>query len=414
MKILISAAEASSDAHGAELLKALRFSSPQNSIDAYGIGGPKLRAAGLRGIVDARELLSMGFIEVLARLPRIFRALNLIESAAVRDRPDVAVVIDYPEFHILLAKRLKRLGIPVIYYIPPKVWVWRKGRIAKLKKYFAKLICIFPFEVPFYENENISITYVGNPLIDELPMKMTRAEARLKLGLDKSAKTVVIMPGSRPAELKQHLDVMLSSAVRAAAKLRSSGVLGAKERLCVLVPFSVTADLVVLRERVQSWLNRASGQTARLGETEKFILDIRVFQGSAPECMVAAEAGLIKSGNSTLEAGLLGCPHSVVFRPNWVTTLIFRYLIRYRGPVGLVNLVAGSVKPYMVNEILCEQVSEHSLCDEWITLLTDSAARSRLSEGFSQLRKQMMHFTESPSRLAAEQVIETARSANSL
>jgi lipid-A-disaccharide synthase len=148
MKILISAAETSSDAHAAELLKALRERSSE-PIEAFGIGGPKLAAAGQRQVFDAREMLSMGFVEILGRLPKILTALKRIEDEARALRPDVAVVVDYPDFHFRLAKRLAKQGIPLVYYIPPKVWAWRRGRVKFLKRFFRKILCILPFEVRF-------------------------------------------------------------------------------------------------------------------------------------------------------------------------------------------------------------------------------------------------------------------------
>src|SRR6185437_5565712 len=144
--------------------------------DAFGMGGPHLHEAGLRAVVDARGLLAMGFGEILGRLPQIFRALRVISDTARSERPDVAVVIDYPDFHFRLAKRLKANGIPVIYFIPPKVWAWRKGRIKILRERFVRVLSILPFEADFYRREKMPVTYVGNPLVDELPMSLTRGE----------------------------------------------------------------------------------------------------------------------------------------------------------------------------------------------------------------------------------------------
>ena len=165
MRVLISAAEISSDAHGAKLLDALKRIEPGLE-DVFGIGGARLQKAGLRSILDSRQLLAMGFTEVLGVIPRAWRALGEIEKAARASKPDVAVLIDYPDFHFRLARRLKRLGIPVVYYITPKVWAWRRGRVRLLRDLFARVLTILPFEAEFYEREGLAVTYVGNPLLD--------------------------------------------------------------------------------------------------------------------------------------------------------------------------------------------------------------------------------------------------------
>ena len=275
MKILISAAETSSDAHGAELLKAIReqIALKEEKLEAFGIGGPKLQAAGLNVVVDARDLLAMGFLEILGHLPKILRALRRVSQVAKEARPDVAIVIDYPDFHFRLARRLRRYGIPVIYYIPPKVWAWRKGRVTVLRALFEKILCIFPFEVEFYQGQNVPAVYVGNPLVDELPLRLSRPEARAVLGLEKQDKVITLMPGSRAAELKRHLEVLLDSALKAAHELRASGFMGPEERLKVLLPFPVTAPLEALKERVNQYL-------AQISQTHSSpLLDVRVSPG---------------------------------------------------------------------------------------------------------------------------------------
>lgn len=417
MRVLISAAETSSDAHGAQLLLALRDGAGAGeSIEAFGVGGPKLQAAGLDAVVDARELLAMGFSEVFERLPRIFRALRSVELAARDRRPDVAVVIDYPEFHFRLARRLRAQGVPVVYYIPPKVWVWRKRRVRVLKERFARVLSILPFETEFYAREGVPVSYVGNPLVDELPLSLTRAEARLRLGLREDDHVLAMLPGSRPSEIRQHVDLLLDAAVRGAALLRGRGALGAQERLVVLVPFPVTSDLASVRARVEGWLKRASGGT---GLGDRFILDVRVSQGDAAECMVAADAGLIKSGTSTLEAALLGCPHAIVYKPNRLTEWLFKHVVRYRGPVGLSNLVANAgaeradgVSPgdLLVHEILCSDATVEAISVEIAELLGNPSRREELKQGLALVRARIVAGGESPSAAAAREVFRVVES----
>lgn len=404
MKILISAAETSSDQHGAQLLRALQRECAQKgeTLDAFGIGGPALKQAGLRVLVDARTLLVMGFTEVLGRLPTIFRSLKTVAETAANEKPDVAVVIDYPDFHFRLAKKLKRQGIPVIYFIPPKIWAWRKGRIKVLRERFVRVLSILPFEVDFYKREKMPVTYVGNPLVDELPLRLTRAEARKHLGLTDSDTVFVIMPGSRPTELKYHLDLMLSSALMASFKIfKKNG-----KKLTALMPLPQTSDLKSVQNRVDEWKARNPDFAVTL--------DLRLSQGDAHECMVAADAGLIKSGTSTLEAGVLGCPHTIIYRSNRLTHFIFQYLIRYKGPVGLVNLVAGwsEGKPLLIHEILHRDQSPEELSEELLSIYQNQERRSRILEGLARVRKAIVGENEgkSPSEVAAKEIIEWVRS----
>ncbi|MCM2277837.1 MAG: lipid-A-disaccharide synthase [Oligoflexia bacterium] len=394
MKVLISAAEASSDMHGAELLKALRTLARERGIgtvDAFGVGGPCLQREGLRTIVDARELLSMGFTEILGRLPRILRALARIAGEATRERPEVAIVIDYPDFHFRLARRLRSIGVPMIYYIPPKVWVWRKKRVTVLRELFTRVLCILPFEEEFHRRAGLPVRYVGNPLLDELPLSLTREAARMALGIDSRRRVLVAMPGSRPSELRNHVELFLEAAERVALGLRERGMLEKTERLLVLVPLPLTAQA--------------------LGITGRESLEIKVSRGDAHECLIAADAGLVKSGTSTLEAGILGCPHAVVYRTNFLTSFIFRRLIRYRGPVGLVNLVACGTEPrdeYLMREIVLEAATPEALSEEVLSLFLDEAKRERLAGGMARLRESLLGGTRgmSPSRRAAEEVLD--------
>jgi lipid-A-disaccharide synthase len=406
MRILISAAEASSDAHGAELLKALQGElRATTEVEAFGIGGPQLQARGLRAIVDARDLMVMGSTEVFGHLPKIIRSLNRITKAAAEEKPDVAVVLDFPDFHFRLSKRLKKLGIPIVYYIPPKVWVWRKRRVHFLKKYFEKVLCIFPFEEAFYRKHQVPVSYVGNPLVDELPLHLTQQEVRKQLELNENDPVLVLMPGSRKAELNAHLEVMLQAASLAAEKLKRTSFLKVNQPIQVLMPFPVTSQLDGVAARIQPLLKRYES-----------LLKVRLSQGDAHQCLIAADAGIVKSGTSTLEAGLLGCPQSIIYKPSKVTGWIFKYIIRYRGPVGLVNLVAGwePGKPFLVSEILMDQVTVEALASEIFILFTDLSKRKRIREGYMNLRNKVSVNSAgiSPSLFAAREIIDVVKKAS--
>ncbi|HUP56369.1 MAG TPA: hypothetical protein VM598_02880, partial [Bdellovibrionota bacterium] len=302
-------------------------------------------------------------------------------------------------------RKLGKLGIPVVYYIPPKVWAWRQGRVERLRADFAKLLCILPFEEEFYRAHGATAAYVGNPLVDELPLDLTRESAREALSVGNSDTVLTIMPGSRPHELKRHIDVMLDGATRAAARLRSSGRLRARDPLRVLIPIPETANVPRIRRQIESWIKQASG-----GEPD-FILDVRVFEGNAATCLAAADVGLIKSGTATLEAGLMLCPHAVIFKPGILTEWIFKAFIRYAGPVGLVNLVAGSGPdarpPYLINEILMNEVTARNLERELVSLFEDEERRGRMLQGLRELRARVIGDAKagSPSARAAREAL---------
>jgi lipid-A-disaccharide synthase len=403
VKILLSAAEASSDVHGAKLLESLRAEAP--GLEAFGIGGTKLREAGLDTVVDAKELLSMGLTEIMGRLPRILAALDAITAAAESRKPDLAIVLDYPEFHMKLAARLRKLGVPVVYYIPPKLWVWREGRLKRLRALCEKLLCILPFEEKFYANRGAAASYVGNPLVDELPLALTKDQARQALSVGNSDLVLALLPGSRPAELKRHIDVMLDGSTRAAARLRANGKLRARDPLRVLIPIPETSNVPRIRDQITSWISQASG-----GQPG-FILDVRVFEGMAAECLAAADAALVKSGTATLEAGLMLCPHAVVYKPSAITGWAFRNVVRYKGPVGLVNLVAGegpeARPPYLVNEIVMQAVTARNLEAELISLFEDEDRRKKMVEGLGAMKARVLAGAakESPSLRAAKEAL---------
>lgn len=404
MKVLISAAETSSDAHGAELLRALKR---QAQVDAFGIGGPKLRKEGFRSLVDARELLAIGFGEAVGKLPRLYRALKEVSTEAMQEKPDVAVLIDYPEFHLKLAQRLGQLGVPVVCYIPPKVWIWRKHRVKKLKRLFARVLTILPFEEAFYADFDVPAKYVGNPLLDQLPLKLKKSDARARLALAGTDKVAVLMPGSRPAEFRQHTELLLDAASLTAKK---TGFLTEGEKLHLLIPLPDTADVDSFSRAVDSWKEANSEALA--------LLELHISQGNAFECMVAADAGLIKSGTSTLEAGMLGCPHAVIYKPPRLSEFIFKKIMRFKGPVGLVNLVyQGLPKPGhewnrrdLMRELLCEHATPEALADELFSLFLPEKRRM-IAEGIERLQKTVIgpRPERSPSEVAALEVLAVAR-----
>ncbi len=391
MKVFFSAAEASSDTHAAEALKRLTALCGRRGVklDAFGVGGPKLRAAGLRVLLPAEELLAMGFVEVVGRLPKIRRDLARLARAAAIEKPDAAVLCDYPDFHFKLARRFRPLGFPIACFIPPKIWVWRKSRIRFLAEYYDRVLSILPFEQSTYAGSPVAFRYVGNPLMDELPLTLTRDAARTALGLGPDETVIAMLVGSRPSEFRFHLEPMLK-AVRILQDRRG----GEKPR--VLVPLPETADLVLFRRRLAE-IPIAQG------------LDLRVSRGDAWAAMKAADAGLIKSGTSSLEAALLDLPHVVVYRAHPVSEFIFKHLIRYRKPISLTNLIAPkSPGARVVPELILERFTPGRMADELGALLGEagSSRRAEMRGAFSEIRRVLGE--RSPSERVAEEIFALA------
>jgi lipid-A-disaccharide synthase len=389
MKILISAAEASSDTHAALLLSRLKELEP--GLQAFGVGGPKLRAQGLEALVRAEELLAMGFVEVLSRLPKIKGQLDLLEREARERRPDVAVVCDYPDFHFKLAARLKALGIPVVCYIPPKVWAWRKGRIRTMASLYSRVLSILPFEEKTYAGTDVRFEYVGNPLVEELPVGLTRSEARARLDIPEGAEALLLMVGSRPSEIRFHLETLIEAAARVKASRPSTG------DFRVLIPLPETAERGVVEARLKT-LPAAAG------------LEARVSYGDAWTAMKACDAGIVKSGTSSLEAAVLDLPHVVVYRAHPVSQWIFRLFVRYAGSISLTNLISaegGTEK--IVPELVLADFTPERMTEETLKLLPGGSAREACLRAFASLRERLRARGEAPSLRAAKAVLELGR-----
>ncbi len=399
MKLLISAAEASSDAHGAQLLHALKESAPTGeSFSCGGIGGPRMRKTGFVPLMEAERLSSMGFLEIFSRIPAIFSAYFKILKFARTQRPDVAVLMDYPGFHFLVARSLHRLGIPVVYYIPPKLWAWRKSRIHQLRRWCRLVLTILPFEEDFYKKSGVTAQYVGNPLIDEMPLSLTKEQARAQLGISPQATVVTLMPGSRSAELKRHGSLFIQTARLVARELKAKAALKPQEKLVTLLPLA--------------WGTLPGYSMASFKEDPD--LDVRISAGSAHLFLAASDAGLIKSGTSTLEAALLSCPHCIVYQANWVSALIFNYLIRYSGPIGLSNLIADprgpqARRPFRFDEVITYNVQPESLKTHLLALLTEGGRLNEARNALQLVREKVIGSGESPSRTAARAIWAVSR-----
>ena len=395
VSILISAAEASSCLHALHLVRALQQEAEARGFDIklFGTGDARMKQIGFDALVDAGRLQAMGTTEVLGRLPAIIEAGKILQKAASDRSAQVAVLMDYPDFHLRLAEKLRAQRVACISYIPPKVWIWRKSRMKKMKALFERILCIFPFEEKLYREAGLQADYVGNPLVEELPLDLSREAARkLLLGdvqITDSDRVVAFLPGSRPGELSRHIPELRRAASLALSALRER--LGQESRLLVLVPF---ANQVQCDEWAPGF---------REGDPA---IEYHFFVGRSAECMVAADAGLIKSGTATLEAGVLGLPHAVFYKVSGMTAWIFRNFVQkknfwsrtqaYQGPVGLVNLFTGwkPGDPLRVPEYLLEDATGERLGEALTGLLFDAEERARQSTALRELRTRVLGQSE--------------------
>jgi len=374
---MLSVGEASGDLHGATLCRALRALEPD--VRLVGMGGGRMAAAGVEVILDPTAHAAVGTSEALGRIPSLYRAYRLMGQRLRDERPRALVLIDFPEFNLRLARRARRAGVPVVYFVPPQLWAWRRGRVRQMAQRVSQVLAVFPFEAALYEHHRVPVEFVGHPLLDVLPLDLARDEARRRIQADPGHSLIGLLPGSRREEIARLLPPMLDAARRlAAADGRRRFVLG----LAPTVP----------REQVQAHLRAAGGPP------------IELLSGHTYELMVAADVLLIASGTATLEAALLGTPMVLCYRVSRTTELIARMLTHVEW-IGLPNLIAGRV---VAPELIQAQVTGERLAAEAGRLLDeDPVAATAQRAAFKEVRARLGE--PGVGRRAALAVLRTAR-----
>lgn len=338
MRILISAGEASGDLYAARLVEALKARHPE--AEFFGCAGPRMQAAGVKAIVDARSLSVVGIVEVVAHLPRIWQELKKLIGAAVKEGPDVAILTDSPDFHLRVAKRLHQAHIPVIYLIAPQAWGWREGRVRTMRKNISRLLCIFPFEQEFFEARGVSTTYIGHPLASIVKPSLSREDFDAKFGFVFSTRLLALLPGSRPGEVARHIPVLLE-AVR---------LIRAKHELTLVIalPPGFGFEFSPFREAVK-------------------VAGINVIEGFTWDVLARSELALAASGTVTIEAAILGVPMVTFYRVNPLSWKLGRWLVR--APfLTMVNLIA---ERRVVPELIQDAMTPGAIADEACRLLED-------------------------------------------
>jgi lipid-A-disaccharide synthase len=346
MRILISAGEASGEMYGAELLRALRRRVPD--VKAFGVGGDRMRAAGFEAVVESRDIAVVGLAEVVSHLPSIYGHFKRLLREVDARRPDVAVLIDFPDFNFRLAKQLHRRGIPVVYYISPQLWAWRKGRIKLVQKYVTRMLVIFPFEEEFYRKHGVEAQFVGHPL----------GEVVRNDGLpDSGNESIALLPGSRRKEVLMNLPTILE----AAAILNSGG------RQLVL-PVASTLD----RDWISQLLRTHPGLKILLVDDARFAL-------------ANSRAAIVASGTATVEAAVIGTPFVMVYRVSPLTWALGRRLVNVPF-FSMVNLIAGRE---VVPELVQQDFTPQNVATRVQEILEDGPKRQAMIAGLAEVKAKL-------------------------
>lgn len=364
MTIFISAGEASGEHYGALLVAELRrqLAAQGREAECFGMGGARMRDAGMECVVPAEEMAVMGLTEVLRHLPRIWRELNRLKEQIRQRRPAVAILIDFPDLHFRIAAECHRLGVPVIFFVSPQLWAWKKHRIQLVQRYVDRMLVIFPFEEPYYRERGVQAEFVGHPLA-ELPLPSVRREEFATAHcLDPKKTWIGLLPGSRGKEIRSILPEMLAAADRLSVRQPENS----REFLLPLAPTLTEAQRGEIRTLIA---DRAVGLPVHLVDDARAVLH-------------HARASIIASGTATLEAALIGNPFVVVYRVSPLTFAIAKRLVQVKY-VSMANLIAGKL---IVPELLQNDFTAENILRHLVPLLEETPERQNMLQELERVR----------------------------
>jgi lipid-A-disaccharide synthase len=384
MRIFLSAGEASGELYGARLIEALREElrsrGDTSNPEFFGVGGEAMARAGCDLVVNAHEIAIVGLAEVVQHLPRIYGLFRKVVNEIERRRPEVAVLIDFPDFNFRLARQLHQRGIPVVYYVSPQLWAWRQSRIQLVRKYVQKMLVIFPFEQRFYAEHGIDAEFVGHPLAQACPLAISRDDFAERYKLDGEKTWVALLPGSRRGEVSRIFPTLLEAAQ----------LLG--RDYVYIVPVASTLD--------RSWM------TTFLERNDSPV----TFTDDAQATLSFARAAAVASGTSTLQAALIGTPFAMVYRVAPLTWTMGRRLVKV-DRFAMPNLIA---ERDVVTELVQDDFTAQAVASELRRLLPDGPDRQQMIKGFAEMlqRLQRDEAETDASRRAARAVLAQVRQAS--
>lgn len=368
-RVMMIAGEASGDLHGSGVVRELKRLNP--GIDVFGVGGDRMKKEGMHIVYHVNELGFMGFVEVLKHLPFIKVMRHTLEQIVKFKKPQAVVLIDYPGFNLCFAPIAKKYGAKVLYYISPQVWAWHKSRVKKMRGMVDKMMVVFPFEVDFYEKENIDVEFVGHPLLEVLETHFTYENFCKRYDIDPSRKILALIPGSRRQEIDNIFPLML----------QAGRIIAGEHNMEIAVAVAPT-----LQEEY----------------FKKFyaVDDVRLVKGATYDLMSHAHFALVTSGTATLETACFETPMFVMYRTSWLTYLIGRALVRVRN-IGLVNIVAGK---QIVPEFIQHGASVKRVVSEALDLLGNGGKMKSMKLELSRLKERLGSF--GASRRVAERILQ--------
>ena len=370
MRFLVSAGEASGDLYAAGVVKHLSELLPE--LHCYGCAGPRLQAAGVKPVIDASSVAVVGLAEVVGHLPRIYGQYRKLVRYASRHKPVAALLTDSPDFHLRLARHLKRLGVPVFYLVAPQVWAWRQNRVKIIRRLVDKLFCLFPFEEAWFRKHDVDATYIGHPLASLVHPHTTRDEFFAKHDLPPAQRLIVLLPGSRAGEACRHMPALIES-IR---------ILRQGEPLSFLLAtpngFTTHAALQSFREPLAA-------------------LSIKVVENETWDCIAHADLALAASGTVTIEAAVLGTPMVTFYKVNPLSWQAGRRLVKVPF-LSMVNLIAE--RP-VVPELIQHEMTGTKLAAAAQHLLSDQTAADAMRGELARVRALLTREGD-PLRRAAE------------
>lgn len=352
--LLLSAGEASGDMYAAQLATAL---AKRANVQIFGMGGPQMRAAGVELIMDYDEVSVVGITEIMKHLPSLLKAMEKIVTESEQRKPALAILTDFPGFHLRLARKLKPRGIRNVYYICPQFWAWRPWRANLIRRRFEKALCIFPFEKEFFSHAGIPTEWIGHPLVGNVAATKTRKQLCEENGLSAGTTLVTILPGSRSGELAHHLPVLQEACARIHARIPAQFIVAAAH----------PRDIEMLKS---GWPAAAK---------------LRILAGETYNALAAADAAVVSSGTATVETALLDTPMVVVYRVSPLTATLAKPLVR-TPYFAMVNLIANR---QVVPELVQDDFTPEKVTAETLRLLQDPNARASIRAGLAEVRSKL-------------------------